>query len=71
MEQFEAAGIPRDRGLMILQSVGVFVLGHSLAQVGTPPGVEQAAPDPAPAYYDEWFETGLRAMVTGFQQQHE
>ncbi|TMR95466.1 hypothetical protein [Nonomuraea basaltis] len=53
------------------QSVGVYVLGHALAQVGTPPGTDVAAlvSDPAAlAFYDQWFEAGLLAMVSGFQQ---
>ncbi|MEW9529875.1 TetR/AcrR family transcriptional regulator [Microbispora sp. NPDC049125] len=47
------------------QSVAVFVLGHALAQVGTPPGGD-AAQSASPAYYDEWFETGLAALCHGF-----
>ncbi|NUR87080.1 MAG: hypothetical protein HOY71_23610, partial [Nonomuraea sp.] len=55
VEQFGAAGIGQRDATTAIQSVGVFVLGHALAQV----------PDSGP-YYDEWFETGLAAMITGF-----
>ncbi|RJL35467.1 TetR/AcrR family transcriptional regulator [Bailinhaonella thermotolerans] len=70
--RFTAAGIAQDDALITIQSVGVYVLGHALAQVGTPPGAEEAGPpDPAARqYYDHWFTTGLNALVTGFQHQY-
>lgn len=49
-----------------VQSVGVFVLGHALAQVGTPHPDGRPTPSADGAYYDDWFEAGLRAMVLGF-----
>jgi AcrR family transcriptional regulator len=67
---FESAGIPAQDALTAVQSVGVFVLGHALAQVGAPPGGAAAAQDEAARrFYDEWFDSGLLAMVTGFERQ--
>jgi TetR/AcrR family tetracycline transcriptional repressor len=69
LDRFAAAGIPLQDATTAIQSVGVYVLGHALAQVGTPPGAtEQAAPADAGVveFYDQWFESGLLAMVTGF-----
>jgi TetR/AcrR family tetracycline transcriptional repressor len=60
LDQFAAAHIRQEDALMIFQSVGAFVLGHALAQTGA----EQPADDP---YYDQWFTTGLHAMVAGFE----
>jgi AcrR family transcriptional regulator len=72
LDRFDAAGIDRQDALICVQSVGVYVLGHALAQVGTPPGTSpgpgpQAGPDAA-AFYDHWFGTGLLAMVSGFER---
>ncbi|MFC4117420.1 TetR/AcrR family transcriptional regulator [Nonomuraea zeae] len=62
--------VPNREALTAVQSVGVFVLGHALAQVGTPPGGTAAEPDEAARdFYDQWFDAGLRAMVTGFERQ--
>ncbi|MEV0354253.1 TetR/AcrR family transcriptional regulator C-terminal domain-containing protein [Nonomuraea sp. NPDC050680] len=70
LDRFEAAAIPRQAALTAIQSVAVYVLGHALAQVGTPPGTTAAESDvTAAAFYDEWFKTGLRAMVSGFERQ--
>jgi TetR/AcrR family tetracycline transcriptional repressor len=74
LERFTAAGIDQDHALITIQSVGVYVLGHALAQVGTPPGSDTTTrpTDPtALAYYDRWFATGLRAIITGFHSQHD
>ncbi|MEV4020643.1 TetR family transcriptional regulator [Nonomuraea angiospora] len=71
LDRFTAAGIEQDESLIVIQSVGVYVLGHALAQVGTPPGSDAPAPPPGPAaldFYERWFTTGLDAIVTGFQQ---
>lgn len=71
LDRFTAAGIEQDESLIVIQSVGVYVLGHALAQVGTPPGSDAPAPPPDPAaldFYERWFTTGLDAIVTGFQQ---
>ncbi|MFC7385617.1 TetR/AcrR family transcriptional regulator C-terminal domain-containing protein [Sphaerisporangium rhizosphaerae] len=71
LERFAASGVARQDALTAVQSVGVYVLGHALAQVGRPLGTRPAAPvaDPAvAAFYDEWFEAGLLAMVTGFER---
>ncbi|SEL30658.1 TetR/AcrR family transcriptional regulator [Nonomuraea pusilla] len=78
LERFAASGIEPQDALLAVQSVGVYVLGHALAQVGTPPGTDEPPPpadtdtdtdtgDAAAAFYDHWFDTGLRAMVTGFE----
>ncbi|MER5651379.1 TetR family transcriptional regulator [Streptosporangium sp. NPDC002524] len=72
LDRFAAAGVPREGALTAIQSVGVYVLGHALAQVGTPPGAAGPAPvaDPAAtAFYDHWFDAGLLAMVSGFERQ--
>lgn len=68
LERFSAAGVERVAALTVVQSVGVYVLGHALAQVGRPPGAPETEPSPeATAYYDRWFEVGLHAMVSGFE----
>ncbi|MEV8636105.1 TetR/AcrR family transcriptional regulator C-terminal domain-containing protein [Streptosporangium sp. NPDC051023] len=72
LDRFAASGVSHQDALTVIQSVAVYVLGHALAQVGTPPGTEGPAPvaDPdATAFYDRWFETGLLAMVSGFEGQ--
>ena len=70
LSRFEAAGIATQDALTAVQSVGVFVLGHALAQVGTPPGGTPAVQDEAAGrFYDQWFDSGLLAMVTGFERQ--
>jgi hypothetical protein len=75
LDGFDAAGESREDALTVVQSVGVFVLGHALAQVGAPPGSDASGPlgeapvsDPDPAYYDAWLDAGLRAMVRGFEE---
>ena len=70
LDRFSAAGVAQWDAMIAVQSVGVYVLGHALAEVGTPPGTDPAAPvnEPAPAeFYDQWFDAGLHAMITGFQ----
>ncbi|MFF5204410.1 TetR/AcrR family transcriptional regulator [Streptosporangium sp. NPDC000396] len=68
LERFADAGVDRADALTAIQSVGVYVLGHALAQVGTPPGAPAPEHSPeAAAYYDGWFEAGLHAMVSGFE----
>lgn len=69
LDRFAAAGIAQTAALIAIQSVGVFVLGHALAQVGTPPGADHPPPSAPPEFYDQWFDTGLRAMVTGLRHQ--
>ncbi|MER7750768.1 TetR/AcrR family transcriptional regulator C-terminal domain-containing protein [Kitasatospora sp. NPDC097643] len=67
LERFRAAGITDGDAVTAVQSVAVYVLGHALAEVGTPPGTTR---DPQPAeaaYYDQWFDVGLDAMVQGFR----
>ncbi|WP_219471402.1 TetR/AcrR family transcriptional regulator [Nonomuraea rhizosphaerae] len=59
---FEAAGVTPHDAVTAVQSVGVYVLGHALAQVGGNPSLDDAAL----RFYDEWFEAGLGAMVRGF-----
>nr|SBO91993.1 Transcriptional regulator, TetR family [Nonomuraea gerenzanensis] len=65
LSRFEAAGIGAQDAITAVQSVGVYVLGHALAQVGTGEAVDPAAR----AFYDQWFDSGLIAMVTGFEKQ--
>ncbi|MFB4283493.1 MULTISPECIES: TetR/AcrR family transcriptional regulator [unclassified Nonomuraea] len=67
LSRFEAAGIAARDALTAVQSVGVYVLGHALAQVGTPPAEQHD--ESARAFYDQWFDSGLLAMVTGFERQ--
>ncbi|MFC4013326.1 TetR family transcriptional regulator [Nonomuraea purpurea] len=64
LTRFEAVGIARCEAITAVQSVTVYVLGHALAQVGTPPAPGDEA---AAAFFDQWFDTGLSAMVTGFE----
>ncbi|MEU1879340.1 TetR/AcrR family transcriptional regulator C-terminal domain-containing protein [Streptosporangium sp. NPDC020072] len=68
--RFEDSGIGEQDALTAVQSVAVYVLGHALAQVGTPSGTAPTtATDPAAAvFYDRWFEAGLAAMVSGFER---
>lgn len=61
LDRFEAVGISRTNAITAVRSVGVFVLGHALAQVGSGSTVD---------LYDEWFETGLMAMVRGFEYRY-
>lgn len=68
LARFDAAGIGPEQAVTAVQSVGVFVLGHALAQVGTPPGAEQGGPSAPAEYYDQWFAAGLDALVRGFKQ---
>ncbi|MBE1486346.1 TetR/AcrR family transcriptional regulator [Plantactinospora soyae] len=73
LDRFAAAGLSQNEALTAVQSVAVFVLGHALAQVGTPPGTPAAPPEtPEVAeYYEHWFEVGLTAMVSGFAARHQ
>jgi TetR/AcrR family tetracycline transcriptional repressor len=64
---FERAGIGPHDATTAIQSIAVYILGHALAQVGGDPAEKMDAP--ALEFYDQWFEAGLRAMVTGFQGQ--
>ncbi|MER6509138.1 TetR/AcrR family transcriptional regulator C-terminal domain-containing protein [Nonomuraea sp. NPDC001636] len=66
LARFEAAGVPSGDTVNAVQSVAVYVLGHALAQVGST--AETHDPD-ALRFYDQWFDAGLRAMVSGFEQQ--
>jgi TetR/AcrR family transcriptional regulator, tetracycline repressor protein len=66
LDRSRAAGIGQDDAVTALQSVTVFVLGHALAQVGTPPGAEDPPPAAPADYYDRWFAAGLNAMIEGF-----
>ncbi|MER6951415.1 TetR/AcrR family transcriptional regulator C-terminal domain-containing protein [Nonomuraea sp. NPDC000554] len=68
LDRFDEGGVPRESALTAVQSVGVYVLGHALAQVGVPPGGEEPPPDTDQTFYDQWFDTGLRAMVSGFER---
>lgn len=61
LARFAAEGIAQERALTVLQSVGVFTLGHALAQTGTGPADDLA-------YYDAWYEEGLAALLDGFRQ---
>ncbi|GAA4495997.1 hypothetical protein GCM10023191_037360 [Actinoallomurus oryzae] len=66
LDRSRAAGIGADDAVTAVQSVIVFVLGHALAQVGTPPGADDAPPAAPAGYYDRWFTAGLDAMIHGF-----
>jgi AcrR family transcriptional regulator len=67
--RFSDSGIPQRDAVTAIQSVGVYVLGHALAQVGAPPGTDLAALDPAATeFYDQWFDAGLHAMVSGVER---
>ena len=71
LERFAAVGISRADAITAVQSVGVFVLGHALAQVGSPSGEDDSGAAPSTVdFYDEWFETGLTAMVRGFEYRY-
>ncbi|WP_327140026.1 TetR/AcrR family transcriptional regulator C-terminal domain-containing protein [Nocardia sp. NBC_01327] len=63
-----AEGITQQDALTTIQSVMTFVLGHALAQAGTPPGSDEPTPAADAEFYDHWFTTGLDAFVTGFEQ---
>lgn len=69
LDRFRSAGIAREQALTAVQSVIVYVLGHALAQVGEPPGSDPSEPPSEAAldYYEDWFITGLEAIVLGFQ----
>ncbi|MFF4198638.1 TetR/AcrR family transcriptional regulator [Nonomuraea sp. NPDC001831] len=65
LARFEAAGVPPGDTVNAVQSVAVYVLGHALAQVGSTAETHDPA---ALRFYDQWFDAGLRAMVSGFEQ---
>jgi AcrR family transcriptional regulator len=72
LERFTAAGVAQDEALIRIQSVGVFTLGHALAQVGAGGDTEDsgtgATQDSASLdYYQRWFDAGLQALVAGFE----
>jgi len=67
LQRFEAGGVSPGDTVNAVQSVAVYVLGHALAQVGSS---AETHDDAALAFYDQWFEAGLRAMVTGFIRLH-
>jgi AcrR family transcriptional regulator len=66
MARFESGGIKPQDTVVAVQSVGVYVLGHALAQVGTAAETHDPA---ALEFYDHWFDAGLLAMVSGFERQ--
>ncbi|MEV7004910.1 TetR family transcriptional regulator [Streptosporangium sp. NPDC051022] len=66
LETVDHAGVTVERIQFAFQSVAVFVLGHALAQVGTPPGDGPATRSASTSYYDAWFEAGLSALRRGF-----
>jgi AcrR family transcriptional regulator len=65
-ERFESCGVAAGDALNAVQSVAVYVLGHALAQVGATAETHDAA---ALDFYDQWFDAGLLAMVSGFERQ--
>ncbi|MET8625726.1 TetR/AcrR family transcriptional regulator C-terminal domain-containing protein [Kitasatospora sp. NPDC004669] len=69
LERFRTGGVADAEAVTAVQSVGVYVLGHALAQVGTPPGAVRAPQPAETAYYDRWFDSGLDAFVLGLRQQ--
>lgn len=58
------AGFTMEQGLFAMQSVGVYVNGHALAQIAA----ERAASPQPQVYFDAWFEAGLAALVRGFER---
>lgn len=62
---FDAAGIDRERALIVVQSVVVFTLGHALAQVGAK---GELPPTEAVGYYDTWYDDAVEAMLAGFEK---
>ncbi|MEE6262530.1 TetR/AcrR family transcriptional regulator C-terminal domain-containing protein [Plantactinospora sonchi] len=72
LARFSDAGVPQAEWLTAVQSVIVYVLGHALAQVGSPSGVSAAPPETPEAsdYYQRWFTAGLTAMVGGFADRY-
>ena len=73
LDRFATAKVSQADALTAVQSVTVFVLGHALAQVGTPSGTAGAEPETPEAadFYQRWFTEGLTAMVTGFTARYE
>ncbi|MFF7636083.1 TetR/AcrR family transcriptional regulator [Kitasatospora sp. NPDC008050] len=69
LARLRAAGIPDQDGLAAVQSVGCFLTGQALAQVGAPPGVRRPPAHAGAECYEHWFTIGLEAMLGGFQQQ--
>lgn len=66
LETMEKAKVDHEQALFIIQSIAVFVIGHTLAEVGNWPD-----PPTAPqSYYDQWFETGISALINGFKLQY-
>lgn len=59
--------IEQEKALFAIQSISVFVIGHALAEVGNLPD----SPTAPQTYYDEWFEIGLKALISGFQLQFD
>ncbi|MFI6922126.1 TetR/AcrR family transcriptional regulator [Nonomuraea spiralis] len=66
LARFEAAGVPAADTVNAVQSVAVYVLGHTLAQVGS---TAETHDQDALRFYDQWFVAGLGAMVSGFERQ--
>ncbi|ANY69021.1 hypothetical protein BBD42_22945 [Paenibacillus sp. BIHB 4019] len=61
----EQTAANHEQAIFVIQSIAVFVIGHALAEVGNWPD-----PPTAPlSYYDQWFEMGLSALISGFEQQ--
>lgn len=67
IEAMAKTSVNHEQALFVIQSIAVFVIGHALAEVGNWP-----EPPTAPAsYYDQWFDTGLAALINGFEQQYQ
>ncbi|GAB2719241.1 TetR/AcrR family transcriptional regulator [Kitasatospora kifunensis] len=69
LERLRAAGIPEEDGVAAVESVGVYLLGHALAQVGPPSGAGRVPRQGTADGYERCFNAGLNAMLAGFQQQ--
>ncbi|MCJ7841061.1 TetR family transcriptional regulator [Lederbergia sp. NSJ-179] len=66
LKTMEEANVDHEQALFIFQSIAIFVIGHTLAEVGNWPD-----PPTAPqSYYDQWFETGISALINGFNLQY-
>lgn len=59
--------ITEEQALQMIQSIAVFINGHALAEVGNWP----EPPTASQSYYNQWFETGITALIIGFKKQYK
>ncbi|QKW21211.1 TetR/AcrR family transcriptional regulator C-terminal domain-containing protein [Kitasatospora sp. NA04385] len=73
LRAFTTAGVSDEEAVTAVQTVAVYVLGHALAQTGTPPGSpsdsdgDPTGAAPQHSYYDAWFTTGLDVFLLGLR----